>query len=218
MFPRIILGEDGSGVLSLPGSVSFSFLRLHLAFSLLLRHLAFSSNVFSITPFKWHAALSHRRRSQSKPQERGKKKKTGIVSRADSLTTDGGRQHPVYISASARQQVVQHSSSLLSKHWLSLWENSLTRWLLAHIKTKQKVQIHTFDSGLFLRQKRKWKFPSVKLPPAIRPLISGVIFSFCFFVLMWRKILFNNRFRSYYPAISDRLVSVGGKKDLNRKR
>lgn len=48
---------------------------------------------------------------------------------------------------------------------------------------QKKVQIHTFDSGLFLRQKREWKFPSVKLPPAIRPLISGVIFSFCVFSL-----------------------------------
>lgn len=88
--------------------------------------------------------------------------------------------------------------------------------LRSHLN-KKKVQIHTFDSGLFLRQKREWKFPSVKLPPAIRPLISGVIFSFCFFFLMWRKILFNNRFRSYYPTISDCLVSVGGG-DLNRKR
>lgn len=72
MFPRIILGEHGPGVLSLPGSVSFSFLRLHLAFSLLLRHLAFSSNVFSITPFKCNAALSHRRRSQSRKEKKKK--------------------------------------------------------------------------------------------------------------------------------------------------
>lgn len=185
MFPRIILGEHGSGVLSLPGSVSFSFLRLHLAFSLLLRHLAFSSNVFSITPFKCHAALSHRRRSQSKPQERGGKKKK-LASSAE-LT--------------ALQQMVADNTPFISLHQpvSRLFSTAPVCFLNTDcpsektalqdgssltLKQKQKVQIHTFDSGLFLRQKRKWKFPSVKLPPAIRPLISGVIFSFCFFVLM----------------------------------
>lgn len=142
MFPRIILGEDGSGVLSLPGSVSFSFLRLHLAFSLLLRHLAFSSNVFSITPFKCHAALSHRRRSQSKPQERGKKKKK-LASSAE-LT--------------ALQQMVADNTPFISLHQPVSRLFSTAPVCFPNTDCPSEKTALQDGSSLTLKQNKKFKF------------------------------------------------------------
>lgn len=186
MFPRIV---QGSGVLPLFDLLSFSFLwRLHLAFSLLLRHVALSSNMFSITLSKCRAVLSDCRQSQSKPQE-GEKK---LV-----LSAEPTASHQMVADNTPFLSLHQAVSRLLSAAPVCFpntdcpLEETASEDGLS-LTFKQKSSIWHFWFRAFLRQRRKWKFPSVKLPPAIRPLISSVIFS-CFFSVIWRKDLFQSQ-------------------------
>lgn len=120
------------------------------------------------------------------------KKIAGFLCLTDSLTTDGGLQHPFVLWCLHLCSLYQPISRLFAAApvcnpkiviallWSSVWEKRLTRWLLAKSWTKRKSSNLYFWFQSFVLKKHKWKYPSVKLPPVIRPLISSAIFFFYF--------------------------------------